>query len=58
MNLLSEKAINELTEILRKEFGEAFVYELSKEDLQELGNLFMFMTAESLKIRLGSKLQR
>jgi hypothetical protein len=47
---LSEKAIEELKDVLRVDIGDG-VNELSDQDLQDMGSFLLTVTATSLKIR-------
>lgn len=46
---LSNKALNELREVLQKEYGQVFVNSLSEEELDHLGQLFLEIMAQGLK---------
>jgi hypothetical protein len=48
---LSAKALTELKEILRKERGEDFVRALTEEDLNHLGQFFLEIMVQGLKLR-------
>ncbi len=48
---LSIKSIQDLKTALNKSFGEGFCSELSEDNLQEIGNALLVVTAEHLKIK-------
>lgn len=49
---LTEKAKNELREILTKEIGKDMAQSLSNEDLNKIGLLFLSILAEGLKLKV------
>lgn len=49
---LSNKALTELREILRKTYGEVFESALTDEDIDHLGKLFLEITIQGLKLRM------
>lgn len=49
--MLSSKSIQDLKNALDKSFGEGFSNNLSNEDLQEIGNTLLTVTAEHLKLK-------
>jgi hypothetical protein len=51
MAKLSIKSIQDLRSALNKSFGESFCNELSEDNLQEIGNALLVVTAEHLKIK-------
>ena len=51
---LSNKALTELKDVLRNEYGEVFVDALSEEELNHLGQLFLEIVAQGLKLRVES----
>ena len=48
---LSIKSIQDLRTALNKSFDESFCNEFSEDDLQEIGNALLVVTAEHLKIK-------
>jgi hypothetical protein len=48
---LSVKSIQDLKIALNKSFGENFCNELSDDELQEIGNTLLVVTAEHLKLK-------
>lgn len=48
---LSDKSIKCLRSLLRKSYGADFEVTLSDEDLQEIGNAMLIVTAEHLKVK-------
>lgn len=48
---LSAKSIQDLKSALNKTFGETFCDDLSNEELQEIGNTLLVITAEHLKLK-------
>jgi hypothetical protein len=51
---LSNKALTELRNVLRNEYGEVFVNALSEEELDQLGQLFLEIMAQGLKLKIES----
>jgi hypothetical protein len=52
MKPLSNKAIQELKEILRTEIGEEKVKLLNNDDIQEVGSFLLVLRAEAIKRRM------
>lgn len=48
---LSVKSIQDLKIALNKSFGENFCNDLSDDELQEIGNTLLVVTAEHLKLK-------
>lgn len=50
---LSQKALLDLRTALNNSYGESFDIELSDDDVNDLGNLFLTALAESLKLEIA-----
>ena len=49
---LSSKALTELREVLRKDYGELFESALSDEDVNHLGIFFLEISIQGLKLKM------
>jgi hypothetical protein len=54
MKTLSDKAIEELKEVLRRDIGDHYVNLLSNDDLQQAGVFFLTILAESYRRRTNT----